>query len=207
MATATFTAARWGAGRGQGRGPSPNPPDGRAALADRRRAAPQPGATRHLVLAPTAGDARALAGCACRQGGLVRRPNPTQVRDWARGSGRRAKRATRAAVRLAPDGAERHPATWRPLGADSSALARRWRRKDEGEPLSRQERNRQHALVGRPNVAHAVASTIDRVLAARDAPRRCGRTRPSTRTPSGDAASQGSARRPWRTSWGACLAG
>ena len=97
MATATFTAARWGAGRGQGRGTSPNTPDGCAALADRLSAEQAGGGSRHLVLAPTAGYERALAGFACQQGGLVSLPNPTQVRDWARGSGRRAKRATRAA--------------------------------------------------------------------------------------------------------------
>ena len=42
------------------------------------------------------------------------------------------------------------------------------RRKDAVEQLIRQERNRQHALVGRPNVAGAVPGTIDRVLAALD---------------------------------------
>ncbi len=40
------------------------------------------------------------------------------------------------------------------------------RRKDDVEHMIRQERNRQHALVGRPHVAAAVSNTIDRVLAA-----------------------------------------
>lgn len=40
------------------------------------------------------------------------------------------------------------------------------RRKDDVELMIRQERNRHHALAGRPNVADAVSSFIDRVIAA-----------------------------------------
>ena len=64
-AKATFTAARWVAGRGQGLGTAPNTPDGFAALADRLGAEhDHDGALLQLVLEPTAGYERALAGFA-----------------------------------------------------------------------------------------------------------------------------------------------
>ncbi len=168
MAKATFTAARWAAGRGQGLGTYPNTPDGFAALADRLGKAQPHGTALHLVLEPTAGYELALAGFAYQQGWLVSLPNPKQVRDWARGIGRRAKSDTLDAVLLAQYGAERHPPTWRPLAAEISALESLLRRKDDIEQMIRQERNRQHALAGRPNVADAVTGTIDRVIAALD---------------------------------------
>lgn len=92
---------------------------------------------------------------------------------------------------LARYGAGRHPPTWRPLAAEISALESLLRRKDDVEQLIRQERNRQHALVGRPNVADTVSRTLDRIIAALGetlqeiegrSPRICGRTRPCART-------------------------
>ncbi len=67
---------------------------------------------------------------------------------------------------LAQYGAERHPPAWRPLAAEISELERLLRRKDDVKQMIRQERNRQHALAGRHNVADAVSSTIDRVIVA-----------------------------------------
>jgi transposase len=168
MAKATFTAARWEAGRGQGLGIYPNTPAGFAALADRLSAEQAGGGSLHLVLEPTAGYELALAGFACQQGWLVSLPNPKQVRDWARGIGRRAKSDTLDAMLLARYGAERRPPAWRPLAAEVGELESLLRRKDDVEQMIRQERNRQHALAGRPNVADAVAGTIDRVIAALD---------------------------------------
>ncbi len=168
MAKATFTAAYWREGRGQGLGTYPNTPDGFAAVADRLDAELTGGGSLHLVLEPTAGYELALAGFAYQRGWQVSLPNPKQVRDWARGIGRRAKSDTLDAVLLAQYGAERRPPCWRPLAAEISELESLLRRKDDVEQMIRQERNRQHALVGRPNVAGAVAETISRVIAALD---------------------------------------
>ncbi len=172
MAKATFTAACWNGGRGRGLGSSPNTPDGFAALADRLGAEQQDSGSLHLVLEPTAGYELALAGFACQQGWQVSLPNPRQVRDWARGTGRRAKSDTLDAVLLAQYGAERQPPCWHPLAAEVSELERLLRREDDVEQLIRQERNRQHALAGRPNVAATVHDTIARVIAALEVPLR-----------------------------------
>ncbi len=164
----TFAAARWVAGRGQGLGTYPNTPDGFAALAERRGEEQRrhQGETVQLVLEPTAGDELALAGFACPRGWLVSLPNPKQVRAWARGLGRRAKSDTLDAVLLARYGAARQPPTWRPLAAEVSELEGLLRRKDDLEQMIRQERNRRHALAGRPDVAAAVPGTLDRVITA-----------------------------------------
>lgn len=168
MAKATFTAAYWRDGRGQGLGTYPNTPAGFAALADRLDTERRDGQSLHLVMEPTAGYELALAGFACQRGWLVSLPNPKQARDWAKGIGRRAKSDTLDAVLLAQYGTERQPPTWRPLAAEISELESLLRRKDDVEQMIRQERNRQQALVGRPNVAGAVPGTINRVLAALD---------------------------------------
>jgi transposase len=168
MAKATFTAACWRDGRGQGVGTYPNTPAGFAALADRLDAEQRDGESLHLVLEPTAGYELALAGFACQRGWQVSLPNPKQVRDWARGIGRRAKSDTLDAVLLAQYGAERRPPCWHPLAAEVAELESLLRRKDDVEQMIRQERNRQHALAGRPNVAGAVPDTISRVIAALD---------------------------------------
>lgn len=168
MAKATFTAACWRDGRGQGWGTYPNTPTGFAALADRLDAERRDGGPVHLVLEPTAGYALALAGFACQRGWQVSLPNPKQVRDWARGIGRRAKRDALDAVLLAQYGTERPPPCWHPLAAEVAELERLLRRKDDVEQMLRQERNRRHALAGRPNVAGAVPDTIGRVIAALD---------------------------------------
>ena len=90
------------------------------------------------------------------------------MRDWARGNGRHAKSDALEAMLLAQYGAERRPPCWHPLAAEVAELERLLRRKDDVEQMSRQERNRQHALAGRPNVAGAVPDTISRVITALD---------------------------------------
>ena len=164
IAKQTFTAALWREGQGHALGDFANTPAGFAAL--RQCLAAVAPATVHVVVEPTGGYELPLAYWAHEQGWRVSLPNPRQVRDWAKGLGRRAKTDRQDALTLARYGAERRPPTWQPLPAEIAELESLLRRKDDLEGLLRQERNRQGALAGRPGVAAAVPASVERVVQA-----------------------------------------
>lgn len=166
IAKRTFTAALWRQGRGQALGGFANGPAGFAALRERLATAASVDELRGLplVLEPTGGYELPLAYWAHEQGWHVSLPNPRQVRDWAKGLGRRAKTDAQDALTLARYGAERRPPAWRPPPAEIAELESLLRRKDDLEGMLRQERNRQGALAGRPGVAAAVPGSVDRVI-------------------------------------------
>lgn len=164
IAAVTFTAATWVDGHGTLLGSFPNTPDGFAQLAAHRALAQAPAI--HLVLEPTGGYELALAHFALEQGWQVSLPNPKQVRDFAKGRGRRAKTDGQDALHLARFGAETDPPAWHPLPAEVTALESLQRRKDDVEQLLRQERNRRHALSGRPGQHRAVPRSLDRIIEA-----------------------------------------
>ncbi|NPA90354.1 MAG: IS110 family transposase [Chloroflexi bacterium] len=100
----------------------------------------------HLVMEPTGGYEQPLARFALKQGWRVSLPNPRQVRDWARGMGRRAKTDRTDAQILAAYGAATQPPPWRPLPEEVAQLEALLNRRDDLKEMLRQERNRCHAL-------------------------------------------------------------
>ena len=166
IAKATFTVAVWVGGTAHAVGTFPNSAAGMeacaAALARHQDRAH--GAAIHLVLEPTAGFELSLAGFAVQRGWRVSMPNPVQVRDWARGLGRRAKTDAQDAIMLARYAAEQPTRPWRPLSIPVSELESLLRRQDDLEHLLHQERNRQRFLSARPGTASAVGESIARVI-------------------------------------------
>jgi transposase len=168
IAKASFAAALWLDGTGQPLGTFPNTATGLAALADavlpvqRRRGA----RLVQLVVEPTGGYELALATFALQQGWRVAMPNPKQVREWARGLGRRAKTDAQDALLLARFGADRPLPAWAPLSVAVGELESLLHRKDDLEKLLRQERNRAGALAARPTVADVVAASVAQVIAS-----------------------------------------
>jgi transposase len=123
-------------------------------------------ASRSSPLEPTGGYELALAHFALAQGWQVSLPNPKQVRDFAKGRGRRAKTDGQDARLLARFGAETDPPPWQPLPVEVAELDSLQRRKDDVEQMLRQEYNRRHALAQRPGQHAAVPQSLDRLIEA-----------------------------------------
>jgi transposase len=168
VAQKTLVAALWINGQAVRLKDCPNSPDGFLALAAQLAQARQTYATDgiHLIVEPTGGYELALASFALQQDWSVSRPNPAQVREWARGRGYRAKTDRVDGRMLAHYGAEAHPPHWQPLPAEVNELELMLRRKEDLEQLLRQELNRQHALRQRPGVPVSVTTSLERVIEA-----------------------------------------
>jgi transposase len=168
VAQASLVPALWINGQAVRLPDCANAPAGFAALAELLDQAQQTYGTTgiHLIVEPTGGYELALASFALKQGWTVSRPNPAQVREWARGRGYRAKTDRVDGRMLAHYGAEAHPPRWQPLPAEVNELELLLRRREDLEQLLRQERNRQHALGQRPGVPDAVGRSLERVIGA-----------------------------------------
>lgn len=116
-----------------------------------------------LVLEPTGGYELALVAFAHQQGWLVSLPNPKQVRDWAKGQGRRAKTDQLDAAMLAQYGAQQQPRTQPQLPEALQQLESLLARQQDLQQLLRQEQNRKHALEKRPVVAEPVRQSLAQV--------------------------------------------
>jgi transposase len=145
-----------------------NETTGFAALAERVVGAERDGepVTIHLVLEPTGGYELALVAFAYEQGWQVSLPNPKQVRDWAKGTGQRAKNDRQDARLLARYGAACQPVAQAPLAAEVSELDSLLKRRQDLEQMLRQEQNRRQELAGRPGIAGAVEANLTRVIEA-----------------------------------------
>jgi transposase len=119
----------------------------------------------HLVLEPTGGYELALVAFAHQQGWLVSLPNPKQVRDWAKGQGRRAKTDQLDAAMLAQYGAQQQPLSQPELPQALQQLESLLARQQDLQQLLRQEQNRQHALEKRPVVAEPVRQSLEHLTA------------------------------------------
>lgn len=117
-----------------------------------------------VVLEPTGGYELGLACWAHQRGWQVHRPNPRQVREWARSQGRRAKTDRQDALVLARYGAERQMPCWHPLPSEASELEALLRRREDVQNLLQQERNRAQQVQGRPGMPQAVPQSIERVV-------------------------------------------
>jgi transposase len=156
-----LVAAVWADGQEQVLGTFANTPAGFAALEQAVGSPPD-----RMVIEPTGGYALALAAWAVERGWVVCRPNPRQVRDWAKRQGRRAKTDRQDALLLARYGAKHDLPAWTALPREVAELESLLRRRDDLEQLLRQERNRQQQLVGRPGVAQAVPPSLQKVIDA-----------------------------------------
>jgi transposase len=166
IAQATFVAALWHGDTGQELGTFPNTPDGFAQWLQTTTQATgsPPGEAWSLVLEPTGGYELALALFAYEHGIRVSRPNPKQVRDFARGLGQRAKTDRLDALLLARYAAERKPPRWAPLAEEVSELESLLERQRELEEMLGQERRRQQALSRRPGIAAHLPDSLKQVI-------------------------------------------
>jgi transposase len=185
--------AVWVAGQAVELGEFANHPEGfvglQQALQGHQR---QQGASQiHLVVEPTGGYELGLVAFAYEQGWAVSLPNPRQVREWAKGIGKRAKTAPRGhpigkRAKTAPRGhpvdakllaqfaAQRQPPTQPPLAAaprgHPSELDNLLARRHDLETMLRQEQNRLGELAGahwaRPGVPQSVHTNLEQVIRA-----------------------------------------
>ncbi len=160
IAQQTFVAASWQHGSGHLFGTFPNNDAGFAALG----AALPSAYSIHLVMEPTGGYELPLAIFAIAHGWRVSLPNPKQVRDFAKGRGRRAKTDSQDALVLARFGAEANPPAWQPLPPEVVELESLVRRRDDLQEMLRQERNRQQALERRPHQHQSVPRSLERLV-------------------------------------------
>ncbi len=114
-----------------------------------------------VVMEPTGGYEQPLALFAYRQGWVVSLPNPRQVRDWARGSGIRAKTDRVDACVLAQYAVAQNPPPWRPLPEEVGQLEALLERREDLTAMLRQERNRRHALQARGTYRGVVAQSLE----------------------------------------------
>ena len=119
-----------------------------------------------LVLEPTGGYELGLACWAHQRGWQVLRPNPRQVREWARSQGQRAKTDRQDALLLAHYGVQVPTPPWQPLPLAIGELEALLRRRDELDGLLAQERRRQEQVAARPGVPAVVPQSLARVIRA-----------------------------------------
>lgn len=137
---------------------------GFAALADAVQAEVATSTIVHLVLEPTGGYEQAAVAFGYKQGWQVSLPNPKQVRDWAKGTGTRAKTDREDAKLLARYGAACRPAPQPPLAQEVNELDSLLKRRQDLEQMLQQEKNRLEQLAGRPGIAGAVLPSLQQVI-------------------------------------------
>jgi transposase len=168
MSKASFVGAVWVAGRATALGKFANDASGFAALRQAllQQQAEQGASQIHLVVEPTGGYELALVAFAYEQGWLVSLPNPRQVREWARGIGKRAKTDQVDAQLLAQFAGERRPPAQPPLAAEVSELDNLLQRRSDLETMLRQEKNRLGELTHRPGVPQSVVANLEQMIQA-----------------------------------------
>jgi transposase len=168
ISKATFVGAVWVAGRPIELGKFDNEASGFRALQQALlQEQAQLGASQiHLVVEPTGGYELALVAFAYAQGWIVSLPNPKQVREWAKGIGKRAKTDRVDAQLLAQFAAERRPPAQPPLAAEVTELDNLLERRNDLETMLRQEKNRLSELTHRPGVPKSVLTNLEQMIQA-----------------------------------------
>jgi transposase len=123
-----------------------------------------PGQRLHLVVEPTGGYEANLVAAAYAAGWAVSVVNPYQVRQWAKGQGRRSKTDRQDALLLASYGAETEPAAQAPLAEEVESLAELERRKEDLAQLLRSEQNRLAQAHQRQRTPAAVVQSLERMV-------------------------------------------
>jgi transposase len=170
VAKAKFDVATWSGQSGTLLNTFPNTPSGFAQLGEQLRTLwPSRETQIVLVLEPTGGYEMGLVAYAYDQGWEVCLPNPKQVRDFAKGRGRRAKTDVLDALVLAQFGVEQQPEPQEELPAEVQELSELLHRREDLEQLKRSERNRLLGFQQRPAPTPAVLQSLERTIAALDA--------------------------------------
>lgn len=119
-----------------------------------------------LILEPTGGYELALVAFGHSQGWPVCLPNPKQVRDWAKGDGRRAKTDGQDAQTLAAFGAAKQPKPQAELAPEVQELADLLRRQEDLEQLLRSEHNRLGSYHTHPQPSQRVLDNLQQSIGA-----------------------------------------
>lgn len=165
VAAATLDAAWQAEQQRQVLGQFTNTPAGFAQLRDQLAAVlAEPELEVYLVLEPTGGYELALVAYARTQGWQVCLPNPKQVRDWAKGDGRRAKTDAQDAQLLAAFGVAKQPRPQTELPPEVQELADLLGRQEDLEKLLRSERNRLLTYQKHPHPSVRVLQSLQRTI-------------------------------------------
>jgi transposase len=166
-----LVAALWEGPRGRVLGSYTNDERGRQALGAAVAAlqAERGGGAVQLIVEPTGGYEAEVVLLAQAQGWLFSRVNPHQLRQWAKGIGRRAKTDRQDALLLARYGVERRPAPQQLPAAELRELERLLRRREDLQDLLRQERNRLETMRRAQEQSGAVIQSLERVIEALEA--------------------------------------
>jgi len=113
-----------------------------------------------VVLEPTGGYEQKFAHFAHEKGWDVSLPNPKQVRDWIKGTGRRAKTDRIDALMLAHYGAAQNPYTWKPMRPEFAQLESMLDRLEDVKGMLAQEKNRLEAQENRVSCHHIASKNL-----------------------------------------------
>lgn len=176
MSKASFTAAVWDGAHALDLGEYSNTQAGYASLCGQLTEWQQRTAslTIHVIVEVTGGYELSLVTYAYTQGWAVSLPGcplgPKQVRDWAKGEGKRAKNDRLDAQLLTRFGVKQQPQPQQPLPTEVRELDNLLARRQDLEQMLRQEpgahRARQGDLQGRPGVPVSVLNNLQRVIEA-----------------------------------------
>lgn len=164
MAKRKFDAGLWIEHKGQSLGEFTNDDGGYAKMANKLCEQFHEAETIKLIIEPTGGYEMGLILYALEQEWLVSLPNPKMVKDWAKGSGWRAKTDRQDAMMLAQYGVEKNPPCYQPLSASMQELSDLVTRQEELKKLLRSERNRLTQYQQRPRQNGRVMKSLEKVI-------------------------------------------
>jgi len=164
MAQNKFDAGLWIDHQGQTLGQFTNDNDGYALMEQNIRQQFPEAETIKLIIEPTGGYEMGLILYALEQEWQVSLPNPKMVKDWAKGSGWRAKTDKQDAMMLAQYGVEKHPPCYQPLSASMQELNDLVSRQEELKKLLRSEQNRLKQYEQRPRQNGRVIKSLEKVV-------------------------------------------
>lgn len=149
-------------------GSFPNNKDGFKKIANEveKKATQAAADTINLIIEPTGGYELPFIMFANEKGWHIFTPNPHQVRQWAKGTGGRAKTDKIDARMLARYGVCQSLPEWKPLPEHVARLEQLLKRQEELKELMRQEQNRLHALNAKGTTSGPVVASVNRVIAS-----------------------------------------
>lgn len=164
MAQNKFDAGLWIDRQGQSLGQFTNDYDGYTLLEKSICEQFPEAETIKLIIEPTGGYEMSLILYALEQGWQVSLPNPKMVKDWAKGSGWRAKTDKQDAMMLAQYGVEKNPPCYQPLSASMQEFNDLVTRQEELKKLLRSECNRLKQYQQRPRQNSRVIKSLEKVI-------------------------------------------
>lgn len=166
MAKLKFDAGLWQNQCGESLGPYVNAAAGYNQLQEILAQREDAEAGVKLIMEPTGGYEMGLILFALEQGWQVSLPNPKIVKDWAKGSGWRAKTDKQDAMMLAQYGIEKKPPCYQPLSVTMQAFSDLVTRQEEIKKMLQSERNRLQQYQQRPRPNSQVIDSLKNVIEA-----------------------------------------